>query len=107
MLLRLTLENFRGFAHHVVPFRQRSVLVGPNSAGKSTIAEALRLVALITARFGNANFREVPKWLDLSKVYRGFAPDLDRTEFDFAYGFHRYNDPPAIIRAEFANGTQL
>jgi hypothetical protein len=107
MLSRLTLENFRGFARHTVPFRTRSVLVGPNNAGKSTIAEALRLVALVTARFGNANFREVPKWLDLGKAYRGFAPDLDRTEFDFGRAFHRYNEPPAVVRADFANGTRL
>lgn len=107
VLTGLALENFRGFSRHLVPFKARTVVVGPNNAGKSTIAEALRLAALVTTRFGSANFRDVPKWLDLGKTHRGFAPDLDRTEFDFTTAFYRFGDPPAVLRYAFANGTRV
>ena len=48
MIKELRLENFRGFDDHRIPFNPRTiVVVGKNNAGKSTIVEALRLVALI------------------------------------------------------------
>lgn len=64
-------------------------------------------MSLVTARFGSANIRDVPSWLDIGRVYRGFAPGLDRTEFDFSAAFHRFNGPPALIRAGFSNGARL
>jgi predicted ATP-dependent endonuclease of OLD family len=54
----LRLQNFRGFVDHRVPLKQTSVLVGANNAGRSTIVEALRLIAVITERLlgGHARF---------------------------------------------------
>ncbi|MEU5724982.1 AAA family ATPase [Micromonospora sp. NPDC047738] len=43
MLKELHLRNFRAFSSFRVNFRKENVLVGPNSAGKSTILTALRL----------------------------------------------------------------
>ncbi len=42
MIERLQLRNFKGFSSFSVTFGRESLLVGPNSAGKSTIIEALR-----------------------------------------------------------------
>jgi AAA15 family ATPase/GTPase len=46
---KLTVENFRGFDHHEIPFRETTIIVGANNAGKSTAVEALRLIALFSA----------------------------------------------------------
>jgi len=45
MLQQLDLINFKAFEQHTIHFRESAFLVGPNSAGKSTIIEALRLCA--------------------------------------------------------------
>jgi AAA15 family ATPase/GTPase len=47
-LIELRLQNFRGFQDHRLPFRQTTVVVGQNNAGKSTIVEAPRLLAVAT-----------------------------------------------------------
>jgi len=45
LLQQLDLINFKAFEQHTIHFRESAFLVGPNSAGKSTIIEALRLCA--------------------------------------------------------------
>src|SRR5262249_11376992 len=40
----LSIENFRGIRSGKVQFRDHTVLVGPNSSGKTTIIEALALI---------------------------------------------------------------
>ena len=51
ILEELQLKNFRGFENHKLPLRSLSILVGRNNAGKSSIVEALRLIAIVTARY--------------------------------------------------------
>ena len=63
MLSKLRLENFRGFDEHEVKLASRTLLVGANNAGKSTLTliEALRLVSLIANR-PRLRPRELPTW---------------------------------------------
>lgn len=107
MLTSLHLKNFRGFADHELPLRELTIVVGRNNAGKSTIVEAFRIVALITSRFGNLNFRGVPSWLNVPRLYRGVSPDLSRVGLEFKTVFHHYGDPPALIRASFKSGVAI
>jgi energy-coupling factor transporter ATP-binding protein EcfA2 len=107
LLTSLHLENFRAFADHTLALRRLTIVVGRNNAGKSTIVEALRLVALITRRFRNLNFRGVPTWLNVPRIYRGVTPDLSYGGFNFETVFHRYGDPPAVVTAAFDNGVKI
>lgn len=105
MLKSVTLRNFRGFSDHEIPLRELTVVVGRNNAGKSTLVEGLRLLAIITSRFGSLNFHPVPKWLDIGRINRGVSPDLRLADFDFKTVFHRYAEPPACIDAKFESGA--
>jgi len=88
MLTSLRLRNFRGFSDHQLPLRELTIVVGQNNAGKSTIVEALRLLAIVTSRLGSLIFYPVPEWLDLPRIYRGVRPDLRLADFDFATVFN-------------------
>lgn len=106
MLSSLQITNFRGFEDHEIPLRDLTIIVGRNNAGKSTIVEALRLVAVVTSRLPNLNFRAAPRWVTAPR-YRGVSPDVDRTGFDFKTVFHHYSDPPATIQAVFGDGARI
>lgn len=53
MIKKVYLENFRGFKKHSIDFKNRTIIVGKNNAGKSTLVEALRIVSLIAKRYQN------------------------------------------------------
>lgn len=107
MLTGLTVENFRGFDKHKIPLNAVTVIVGQNNAGKSTLVEAFRLIAIVTGRYRNLNYYTSPSWAELPKAYYGVSPSLQNLEINFDSIFHRYGDPPAIITANFKDESSV
>lgn len=91
--------------------RDTTIVVGANNAGKSTVVEALRLVAVATDRLinGRAQFRRSPNWLDLPAREIGLAPSVR----GLAAGgqedsvFYLYSGPPAVLTATFTGGASV
>lgn len=108
MLKKLTLENYRGYERHEVDFRDLTIIVGKNNAGKSTLVEALRLLSLVTNKYKNAPYRDVPDWLEIALFNTGISPSLQR--MDFSYNnlfFNNLDESTAKITAEFKNNTKV
>lgn len=107
MIKRLQLENYRGYYKHELDLRDLTIVVGKNNAGKSTLIEALRLLSLVTNRYRTAPYRNVPAWLKIGLINTGVSPSLQNIDFSYENIFYSYGDPPAIITAEFTNGTKI
>lgn len=107
MLSRLNIKNYRCYENHTVDLKTLSIIVGKNNAGKSTLIESLRLVALIANRYKNLAFRNHPEWIDLPDYVKGVIPSLKQIEFSFENLFYFYSDPPAIIIAYFSNKIKI
>lgn len=103
MLVELNIKNFRCFNDHTVPFKSTSIVIGRNNAGKSTLVEALRLVAIVAARYQALSYHEPPEWLEIPRREVGISPSLKGMEFNLKNIFHRYGEPPSIITATFDN----
>jgi hypothetical protein len=107
VLVQLRLENYRGFDDHIIPLRSTAIIVGRNNAGKSTIVEALRLVALVSSRYAALPFASPPEWLDLPRALRGVSPSLRNMELNLRTVHYRYGEPPAVVTAWFKTGEQI
>jgi predicted ATP-dependent endonuclease of OLD family len=107
MLTKLHIKNYRCYKDHTIDFKNLTIIVGKNNAGKSTLIEALRLLSLITSRYKNLNFSYHPDWLELSDKIKGVIPSLNQIEFSLENLFYLYDDPPAIITAYFSNKTKI
>jgi hypothetical protein len=107
MLVELQLKNFRGFESHKLPLRSLSILVGRNNAGKSSMVEALRLVAIVTARCENLAYHPPRQWLDVPYRLYGASLDLRNLQIDFDTLCYVYNAPPAVVEARFQNNSAL
>lgn len=107
MLESIQFNNYRCFADHELPINKETIVVGRNNAGKSTIVEGLRLVAIITQRHKNLVFRKVPDWIDLPLAHYGVGVSLAGLNISWQNIFHRYQDPPGKILATFSNGYKL
>jgi hypothetical protein len=111
LIQSLRLQNFRGFDDHCVPLQKTTILVGANNAGKSTVVEALRLVAVATDRLlgGKGRFVKTPNWLEIPVGPMGLRPSVRGLTSDGLEStlFHQYGEPPAIITATFSSGSQV
>lgn len=105
MIKELRLQNFRCYQDHVIPFKAITVAIGRNNAGKSTLVEALRLVAIVSSRYKSLPYNSPPRSLNIPLKEIGISPSLKGMEFNFKTVFHQYKDPPAIITATFTNGS--
>ena len=102
MITELHLTNFRGFEDHVVPLKPLTIIVGRNNAGKSTIAEALRLISLVVSRF-KGDLADIPSRWEFPRNRRGPHP-FKNLEINLQSIFHSYGEPPGFVRAEFSSG---
>ncbi len=107
MIKSLGLKNFRGFDSHILTFRPRTLVVGQNNAGKSTLVEALRIVSLVLDRVPTAAVRNPPNWADAPLLHQGIKPSAEGVGIQKDALFHRYGDPPAVIDAVFSTGASV
>ena len=105
MLKKLELENYRCFEKHSVSFKELTIIVGQNNAGKSTIIEALRIVSIVSSRA--LNFQNTPEWLDLPVSYKGVVPSLIGLDFQKKSLFYKYNTGPAKITTYFSSKAKI
>ncbi len=107
MLKKIILENYRCFQKTEILFKDISIIVGKNNAGKSTLIEALRIVSIVTNRYKNLNFNQPPKWLHLNEVLLGISPSINNLDISTRNIFYMYGDGPAKIYVEFQNGAKI
>lgn len=107
MITSVSLKNFRGFSEHKIRFKGRTVVVGKNNAGKSTLVEALRIISLVLDRVPTATVRSPPSWADAPLAHKGIKPSTENIGVQKEALFHRYGNPPAIIDATFASDVSV
>jgi AAA domain, putative AbiEii toxin, Type IV TA system/AAA domain len=107
MLRQLVLQNYRGFRQHTVPFRHRSIIIGRNNAGKSTIVEALRLLSIVVNRFQHSTYINMFRETRIPELESCIAPSLRGTYIDLRHVCYQYGDPPAILEATFSGNQQV
>jgi hypothetical protein len=106
MLKSIQLLNFRGFREHTIDFAPFCLLIGQNNAGKTTIIEALRLIATAIRRAPNGKFQPAPQWLESSITGPVFAFSVETIGIDQKTIHYNYrSEDPAIIRARFSNNS--
>lgn len=109
-LVLITLTNFKCFQHHTVYFTDTTIMIGQNNAGKSTVVEALRILGLACARLkNNPTYVNRPDWMIKIEPasIMGVRISHRAIDVDLEHVFYGYNDPPAVIHAEFEDGITI
>jgi predicted ATPase len=105
VLTSVRLVNFKGFQDQRIEFHRFSVVIGRNNAGKSSAFEAIRILSNVISKFASVKFSKRPPWINGDGI--GISPPIDDQQRKPETLFFRYADPPAIIQAEFSNGTKV
>lgn len=109
MLKKITFSNFKCFRDAELSFKAQTIIVGQNNAGKSSIIEALRLVALAGKKAINTTlYGSAPKEIGLANYQVGFSLKVDKLKIDTKVLVYYYRDDvPAIITATFENKSKI
>lgn len=107
MLVNIEFRNYRGFSQHTLPLKPETIIVGRNNAGKSTVIEGFRLASIVTERYKNLSFKDVPEWLEIPIINRGVQPSLTSLNLSWENIFHRYQDLPASIIVTFGDEYEM
>lgn len=108
MIQKIKFENFRCYKKTELLFKNITVIVGKNNAGKSTIIEALRLIAMAGKKSKQAIYTQPP----ISKIQIpanefGFKIDVQKLKIDLRGVVYFYNNSNAKIVAEFDNKASI
>ena len=106
MIKKLIVKNFRCFENATIVFQETSILVGKNNAGKSTLIEALKIIATVVRKFKKLPFAKAPIWVP-NETDNGVAPSIENQSISDNGLFNFYGNPPAIVEAFFSNGCSI
>lgn len=109
MLKKISFSNFKCFQQAELSFKALTIIVGQNNAGKSSIVEALRLIALAGRKSINTSiYTFAPREMGLSSNLFGFTLKVDKLKMDTRTLVYYYQDDlPAIITATFENKSKI
>ena len=107
MIDTIQLENYRCFEKTKIKIKETVVFVGKNNAGKSSLIEALRLVALAIRKSTRTVYKEMPRDLGVDLRTRGFKLEVEKLKIDLRGIVYLYEDKIARITAVLDGGTKI
>lgn len=108
LLEKVKLEYFKCYQEATVLFKDLTIVVGENNAGKSCLIEALRLVSNAAQNAYRKNYREPPKELELMASLRGFVIDTKKLRIDLESVVYFYDkNRNAKITAFFNDKSRI
>lgn len=107
MRKKVILNNYRCFSNSELSLKNISIIVGSNNAGKSTVIEALRIIAIVSQKFRYSSYSVAPK--QLPQIFStGINVNIDSLKIDLRTIVHQYQeDVPAQITAQFDNNVKI
>ncbi len=107
MLRKLVVDGFKPFRHFSITFSNLDVLVGRNNMGKSTLIDALSLIATESNHHLRRDAVVAPADSVLAEAGTVFAVDKRRIKFPTANVHHEYSQAEAYVVAEFEEKIRL
>ena len=104
---KVYLKDYRCFTNTCLHFKELCILVGKNNAGKSTVIEALRLIAVAGKKSNKAVFDVAPVNMGFSAYDKGIKIDTIKLKIDLRSIVNFYKDGIASISAIFKDKTKI
>lgn len=107
MITEIELKNYRCFESSKIVYKDLNILVGRNNAGKSSMIEALRMIAYVSQKASNSIYKDAPYGLNISRREKGIRIDVEKLKIDLRGIVYLYEEKIAVINAFFDNGTKI
>ena len=106
MISSVRFENYRCFKNSTMTFKDLTIIVGRNNAGKSTIIEALRMISSARNKACTTNYINPPNSLAIQGI-SGFKINCDMLRIDLRTVVYFYKEITAKITAYFDDKSKI
>lgn len=107
MLKKVRFEYYRCFQDSTLNFKQLTIIVGKNNAGKSTVIEALRMIAIAGSRATVTNYIEPNSSLQLPFRTKGIRINTEKLKIDLKTIVYFYKDRNSRITASYSDNSKI
>lgn len=107
MLKKIYIQNYKCYKKSTLTLKDITVIVGNNNAGKSTLIEALRLVAYVVNKYKNTTYGDLPIEFSLPKVQKGFKIPTANLMIDLRSAIYNFEGDYAKIEVEFESKERV
>lgn len=107
MIETIQLVNYRCFKNVKIKFKDITIIVGKNNAGKSSLLEALRLVSLAIRKAGHTTYKELPREFKAPVREKGFRLNVEKLKVDLRGIVYYYTDETAQIIVKMVGGITI
>lgn len=107
MIKEIELKNYRCFINSKIVYKDLNILVGKNNAGKSSMIEALRMVAYASQKATSTVYKDAPLGLNISGREKGIRIDVEKLKIDLRGIVYLYEEKIATINACFDDGCKI
>lgn len=107
-LSRLALKNYKCFRNSDINFRDTTIIVGKNNAGKSTIIEALRLIAWVGKKSkSTTTYTNAPPNFNFGLSKKGIKLNTEKLKIDLRACGYFYATEVSTITAIFKDKSKI
>lgn len=107
-LYKIVLNNYKCFQKSDMTFKDTTIIVGKNNAGKSTIIEALRLVAWAGKKSKiNTAYNYAPQNFNFGFSKKGIKLNIDKLKINLIRCGYFYNNELSVITAIFKDRSKI
>ncbi len=107
-LYKLDLNNYKCFQNSQMSFKDITIIVGKNNAGKSTIIEALRLVSWAGKKSKITNaYTIAPLNFGFGLSKKGIKLNVEKLRIDLRGSGYFYSNAPSVIKATFDDKSKI
>ncbi len=105
-LKSINIKNYKCFKNISFSLKDINILIGENNAGKSTVIEAIKLIAFGIDRANLGRFSECPEFMEEPLIYRCIVLNIDNLLIDIISAGYKYSKEPSTIIAYFDNNIK-
>lgn len=105
-LKSINIKNYKCFKNVSFSLKDINILIGENNAGKSTIIEAIKLIAFGIDRANVGRFSQCPDFMAEPLAYRCITLNIDDLLIDLNTAGHKYSKQLSTITAYFDNNIK-
>ncbi len=106
-LKSINIKNFKCFKNTSFSLKDINILIGENNAGKSTVIEAIKLLAFGVEKANLGRFTDCPDFMEAPIKHKSILLNIENLLIDINTASYKFNNQKSVITGYFDNNIKI